>query len=87
MSLVELRYWATAAMLLAAMVLAGVIGRRARSGLVLLALLSLVWLTVDRLWEGGVIIVFTGRNGLVASDLVGVAGLCVAAWLWHGPRR
>jgi hypothetical protein len=83
MSLPELRDWATAAMLLVAMVLAGLIGRRQRLGIALLALLSLVWLTVDRLWEGPVIIALTDHNGLVTSDFVGLAGLGVAIWLYR----
>jgi hypothetical protein len=83
MSLPELRDWATAAMLLVAMVLAGLIGRRQRLGIALLALLSLVWLTVDRLWEGPVIITLTDHNGLVTSDFVGLAGLGMAIWLYR----
>jgi hypothetical protein len=83
MSLPELRDVITAAMLLVAMVLAGLIGRRQRIGIALLALLSLVWLTVDRLWEGPVLVAVSKHNGLVTSDFVGLAGLGAAIWLYR----
>jgi hypothetical protein len=74
----ELRLIITAALLALAMVLAAWMGRRQRIGTVILALLSLVWLTVDRDWEGGIIVVVDSRHGLTTADLVGVAGLVLA---------
>jgi hypothetical protein len=78
----ELRLVLTAFALIAAMVLAGFIGARQRSGIVLLALLCFVWFTVDREFEGGVLVTISSTHGLVSSDFVGIAGLAVAAWLW-----
>jgi hypothetical protein len=83
----ELRLITTALLLAAAMVLAGVIGRRQRIGIVLLVLLSVVWLTVDRDWEGGVIVVISQTHGFTTADIVGVAGLGWAFWLWWRSRR
>lgn len=80
----DARVAVTAIALVAAMVIAGVLGRRQRAAAVLLGLLSFVWLTVDRLYEGAVLLTVSSRHGLVASDLVGLVGLCVAAWqLWR----
>jgi hypothetical protein len=83
----ELRLVLTALALIAAMVLSAVVGRRQRVGIVLLVLLSFVWLTIDRYFEGGVILVVSSHHGLVTSDLVGIAGLGVAVWLWVRSRR
>jgi hypothetical protein len=83
----ELRLVLTALALMAAMVLSAVVGRRQRVGAVLLALLSFVWLTIDRSFEGAVIVEVSSRHGLVVSDLVGLAGLSGAAWLWWRGRR
>ena len=77
----ELRVLATAVMLFAAMSVSAWLGVRQRWGVVLLTLLSLVWLTVDRLWEGPVLITVTSHNGLVTSDFIGLAGLIVAGVL------
>jgi len=74
-------------MLLAAMIISAWLGMRQRWGIVLLALLSLVWLTVDRLWEGPVLIEVTSHNGLVTSDFVGLAGLIGAGLLERRRRR
>lgn len=46
------------------MALAAWIGRRQRIGTSILALLSFVWLTVDRGWEGGIVVVVDARQGL-----------------------
>lgn len=83
----EVRIALTVVALLAAMVLAGVLGRRQRAGCVLLALLSLLWLLVNHDFEGGVLLSFTSHNGLTASDLVGLAGFAVSGWLWLRLRR
>lgn len=77
----------TGVVLFAALVIAGYLAFHQRLGAVLLALLSLVWLSVDRYFEGGVLISFSRRHGLVTADLVGVAGLVLAAWLFVRPRR
>lgn len=74
----ELRLIITAALLALAMAIAAWVGRRQPIGTVILALLSLVWLTVDRDWEGGIIAVVDTRHGLTTADLVGVAGLVIA---------
>ena len=80
----DARVAATAIALLSAMAIAGVLGRRQRAAAVLLGLLSFAWLTVDRLYEGAVLITVSSTHGLVASDLVGLAGLTIAAWeLWR----
>lgn len=63
-------------------------GRWGRPGAVLLALASLLWLAVNRPMEGRLIIVFSPEHGLVAADLVGFAGLGLAALvLLVGGRR
>ncbi len=72
----------TALALAVAMLLAAFLGRRLRAGVVILVLLSLVWLTVDREFEGPVLWNLDGDHGLVLSDLVALAGFGVAIWLW-----
>lgn len=83
----DLRIVLTVLALLGAMVLSGVLGLRQRAGVVVLALLSFVWLTLDDDFEGGVLITLTSHNGLTASDLVGVAGFVVCLVLWLRLRR
>lgn len=78
----QLRDVLTALALVGAMVLAGVVGRRHVIGVAILALLSFVWLTVDRNWEGGVIAVVDRTHGLTTADFVGIVGFVAAAWLW-----
>lgn len=82
----ELRIVLTVLALLAAMVLAGVVGLRRRIGIVLLALLSFVWLTLDKDFEGAVIVTITSHNGVTVSDLVGLAGFVVCVVLWRRLR-
>jgi len=79
----DLRIALTVLALLGAMVVSGALALRHRTAIVVLALLSFVWLTLDRDFEGGVLISFTSHNGLTASDLVGIAGFlaCLALWL------
>ena len=83
----QVRVVLTVVALLAAMVLAGVIGRRQQLGSVLLVLLSALWLLVDNTFEGPVLFSVTSHNGLTASDLVGLAGLVIGGWLWFRRRR
>jgi hypothetical protein len=83
----DLRIVLTVLALLASMALCGVLGLRQRLPIVVLALLSFVWLTLDSEFEGGVLISFTNHNGLTASDLVGVAGLVACVVLWWRLRR
>lgn len=83
----ELRIALTIVALAAAMLVAGAIGRRQRSGIVVLALLSFVWLTLDHDFEGGVLVTITSHNGITVSDLVGIAGLLVCIVLWLRLRR
>lgn len=83
----ELRLVLTALALAAAMVLAGVVGRRQRIGSVILALLALVWLAADHGFEGAVLLTVTQTHGLTSTDLIGLAGLGVAIWLWFRLRR
>jgi hypothetical protein len=78
----EARIIITALALVAAMMLAGWIGRRQRAGAVVLALLGIAWLTVDHDFEGGVLFTVTEYHGLVTSDLVGLAAIGTAIWLW-----
>jgi lipopolysaccharide export LptBFGC system permease protein LptF len=78
----ELRLIVTAVLLIIAMALAGWVGRRQRIGAVILGLLSIVWLTVDRDWEGGVIVAVGKTHGLSTADFVGLAGLLAAGWLF-----
>jgi hypothetical protein len=83
----ELRVVITVVALLAAMLISGAIGWRQRSGILVLALLSFVWLTLDQNFEGGVLISLTSHNGITASDLVGITGLIVGVLLWLRLRR
>jgi hypothetical protein len=77
----------TVCALVAAMLLAGWIGRRQRTGAVVLALVGVVWLAVDDNFEGGVLIRVSKYHGLVTSDLVGLAAIITAVWLWFRRRR
>ena len=83
----ELRVAITIVALALAMVISAFIAHRQRVGSVLLALLSVVWLTVDRFYEGAVLVVVSNRHGFVASDIVGVLGLIAAVWFWVRPGR
>lgn len=83
----ELRIVLTGLALVVAMVLAGVIGWRQRIGSIVLALLSFVWFTVDRDFEGSVLVKFSATHGIVAADLVGIAGFVASALLWWRLQR
>jgi hypothetical protein len=84
--MVEARLVVTALAMLLAMFLAGVHGLRHRIGIVILALLSLAWFTVDKLFEGEVLFQLNRHQGLTVSDLVGLVGLLVAGLLWRKTR-
>ena len=68
--------------LLASMAVSFVIARRRPIGTVLLALQSVLWLLVDSDIEGPVLVDFSNTHGLTTADLVGVAGLLLAGWLF-----
>jgi hypothetical protein len=76
----HLRIALVIAVLLGAMACAIVIGRRQRLGTVLLALLSVLWLLVNKDFEGPVLLTVVEDHGLTTADLLGLAGLILAAW-------
>ncbi len=80
--MVEARLVVTALALMLAMFLAGVHGVRHRIGIAILALLSLSWFTVDKLFEGSIVVELTKSHAVTSSDFVGLLGLIVAALLW-----
>jgi hypothetical protein len=66
--------------LLASIVLTAVVAwRGSRLGAVALALQSIVWLSVNRVAEGPVLLSLGKAHGVVAADLVTVFGLLFAA--------
>jgi hypothetical protein len=89
--LAHLRDDLTVCALAVTMVLAAIIGLRHLVGIAMLALLAFVWLTLDKTWEGGVLVSVSGGHGLTQADLAGVLALVVAAlelWRWWvRPRR
>lgn len=86
---VELRVVVTALALAAAMLLSALIGWRRRVGALLLLLLSFVWLTVDKEWEGPILVSLDSKHALTTADLFALAGVAVSLWLWARlrPRR
>ncbi|MFC4787256.1 hypothetical protein ACT8ZV_22455 [Nocardioides sp. MAHUQ-72] len=80
-----------AGLVLAALVVfAAVCPMLGRIGAVLLALMSVLWLLVNRSMEGVVIVPVTRLHGLTSADLAGLAGIAVAVWVWLAagrPRR
>jgi hypothetical protein len=76
----------TALALMLAMFLAGVHGLRHRIGIAILALLSIVWFTVDKLFEGEVLFQINRHQGFTSADVVGLLGLIVAGLLWRYGR-
>jgi uncharacterized membrane protein HdeD (DUF308 family) len=82
----ELRLVVTALALMLAMFLAGVHGLRHRIGVAILALLSVVWFTVDKLFEGEVLFQINRHQGFTSADVVGLLGLIVAVLLWRNGR-
>lgn len=83
----SLREVITALTLAAAIVLAAWIGRRDRRAAVLLALLSVVWIAVDKEFEGPVLASVARHHGLTLADLVGLGGLVVACGQLVRSRR
>ena len=77
----------TVVVLLTAMGVSAYVGRRSRLGAVLLTLLSVLWLLINSNFEGPVLLDFSKSHGLTSSDLVGIAGIALAAWLWHRAGR
>lgn len=84
--MVEARLVVTALVFLLAMFLAAVHGLRHRVGISILALLSVAWFTVDKLFEGEVLFEIDKTQGVTTSDFVGLLGLAVAGLLWWRSR-
>lgn len=79
--MVEAREVLTALALALSMLGAAWIGLRQWLGVVILALLSFAWLTVDDRWEGRVLLHFGRSHGFVLVDLVGIIGGLLAVAL------
>ena len=79
----------TAGLTLVLLVLvAGTGDRTGRTGAVVLALVSVLWLFVNQPMEGAVLVVVSPSHGLTAADLAGLVGLVLAGWrLLRGGRR
>lgn len=58
-----------------------------RFGAVLLAALSLWWLHLDSVMEGGVLLTITRGHGIVVADFVTVGGVAAAVFAWWRPSR
>lgn len=70
-----------AGIVLTALVLvAGTSDRTGRYGAFALAALSILWLFSGHGMEGWVLVSFTRTHGFTASNMVSVAGLCLAVW-------
>jgi hypothetical protein len=78
-----------AVVLVALVLLAAASGRWGLPGAVALAVVSVLWLLVNKdAAEGPVLWSVSSHHGLTATDLGGVAGLGVAAWRgWRARRR
>jgi hypothetical protein len=68
-------------------VAAAVAWRGDRRAAVLLAVASVIWLLLDKAFEGPVLFHVTPGRGLVLADVVGGAGLLGAATAWRRSRR
>jgi hypothetical protein len=68
-----------------AMVITAVLAVRDRRLSIVLLLLSVVWLIVDRPFEGDVVVTVSHSHGLTGADFVGVVGGVVAVVLWFVP--
>ncbi|PRZ42511.1 hypothetical protein CLV47_105133 [Antricoccus suffuscus] len=68
---------------LAVLVIAAIASRITRSPIaaVFLALASGIWLVANNRLEGPVLITFTPRNGLTATDLLGLVGFFYALYI------
>lgn len=58
-----------------------------RIGALVLAAVAVVWLMIDRPFEGGTILLVSATHGVNTTDLAGVFALGYAIWLWFAPRR
>src|SRR4051794_17745127 len=83
----EARLVVTALAMMLAMFLAGIYGLRHRVGILILALLSLTWFTVDKLFEGGVLLHVSKTNGITVSDLIGILGVLISGLVWWYSAR
>ncbi len=54
-----------------------------RPSAVVLALSCAAWFPANKSMEGPVLVSVTPDHGLVAADLIGLAGLLYAAWVWR----
>jgi len=77
----------TGLVLVALVVGAWLAAHAGRAGAVGLALVSVLWLAVDKSMEGPTLWRLSATHGLVAADLAGLAGLFVAALVWRRDRR
>jgi hypothetical protein len=82
------RHGVTAGLALVLLVLvAGTGDRTGRTGAVVLAVVSVLWLLVNQPMEGAVLLVVSPGHGLTAADLAGLLGLALAVWRWTVPGR
>ncbi|MEX0426819.1 asparaginase [Nocardioides sp. DS6] len=58
-----------------------------RTGALLLAVFSVLWILVNGPMEGPVLLSFGAGHGLTGADLAGVAGMALAAYVWVTSRR
>jgi hypothetical protein len=76
-----------AGLVLVALVASGVAaGWFGRPGAVVLALVSVLWLLVNKPMEGQVLVTFSETHGLTAGDLAGLAGILLALVLLARPH-
>lgn len=61
---------------------AGLAHRLGRTGALLLAVFSVLWVLVNGSMEGPILLTVTSQHGLTGADLAGVAGVALAAYLW-----
>ncbi len=74
-------------LVLVAMLLAGTLaGRFGRPAAAALGAISVLWLFVNKSMEGPLLVTVSPTAGLVAADLVGVAGVLLALLLLVFPR-
>ena len=66
--------------LLVMLISAGTADRTGRVGATVLAVSSVVWFFVNSPMEGSVLFTLSADHGVTAADLVGLAGLGLAAW-------